>query len=272
MYPTDFLAGVGHLGNTELGIYWRLLLVYYRDQRPLPYDTDKLRRIAMTFSPEEYKSLTEVLSEFFVAGSLSDGTRVWRHSRADREISRANESRDAQIKRTEAARNARWRNGVSVTESVTESVTPCSQTENQNHNQKKEKRGAVAPVVLPDWLPEAAWQDWCDHRKSIRKAMTPKARQLNIARLAELRDEGHDPGRVIENAIASNWTGLYPLKADQKGGAVIVAHPSAATPDEAILRRISEQNGGMSVTRLRDGRLQCGIRYYRPNGVEEMAI
>jgi len=53
LYPTDFLADVGHLGNTELGIYTRLLLVYYRDARPLPYDTDKLRRIAMTFSPEE---------------------------------------------------------------------------------------------------------------------------------------------------------------------------------------------------------------------------
>jgi hypothetical protein len=229
----------------------------------------------MTFSPEECKSLLEVLSEFFVAGSLSDGTRVWRHTRADREIERANETRNAQIKRTEAARKARWTEGVSVTEpvteSVTDSVTPYSQTENQNQNYKKEKRGAVAPVPLPDWLPATAWQDWCDHRKAIRKAMTPKARQLNIARLAELRTEGHDPVRVIENAIASNWTGLYAPKADTRFGTVI-AHPSAATPEEALLRRISEQNGGLSVTRLQDGRLRCGIRYYRPNGTEEMSI
>jgi hypothetical protein len=54
--------------------------------------------------------------------------------------------------------------------------------------------------------------------------------------------------------------------------AVVVAHPSAATPDEAILRRISERHGGESVTRLPDGRYRCGGRYYRPNGVEEMAI
>ena len=217
LYPTDFLADIGHLGNTELGIYTRLLLVYYRDQRPLPYDTDKLRRIAMTFSPEECRAMSEVLSEFFVAGSLSDGTRVWRHSRADRELERANESRNAQIKRTEAARIARWSAKPSVTESVTDSVTSYSQTENQNQNQKKKKKGAAAPVALPDWLPESAWQDWCDHRKAIRKAMTPKARELNLARLEELRNEGHDPVRVIENAIASNWTGLYGLK-DGKGG------------------------------------------------------
>ena len=89
LYPTDFLADVGHLGNTELGIYTRLLLVYYRDQRPLPWDTDKLRRIAMTFSPEECRALTEVLSEFFLATTLPDGTRIWRHKRADREIEQA---------------------------------------------------------------------------------------------------------------------------------------------------------------------------------------
>jgi uncharacterized protein YdaU (DUF1376 family) len=91
MYPTDFLAGVGHLGNTELGIYWRLLLVYYRDQRPLPGDMDKLRRIAMTFSPEECRALEEVVLEFFVPGVDDAGRRVYRHARADKEIERANQ-------------------------------------------------------------------------------------------------------------------------------------------------------------------------------------
>ena len=33
LYTHDFLADVGHLGNTELGIYMRLLLVYYRDSK-----------------------------------------------------------------------------------------------------------------------------------------------------------------------------------------------------------------------------------------------
>jgi uncharacterized protein YdaU (DUF1376 family) len=89
LYPVDFLANVGHLGNTELGIYWRLLLVYYRDQRPLPSDVDKLRRIAMTFSPEECRALEEVVAEFFVPGTDDEGRRVYRHIRADKEIDRA---------------------------------------------------------------------------------------------------------------------------------------------------------------------------------------
>jgi len=90
LYPSDFLADIGHLGNTELGVYMRLLLVYYRDQRPLPVDPDRLRRLAMTFSPEESKVLESVVSEFFTLTAQPDGTRVWRHKRVDEELERAN--------------------------------------------------------------------------------------------------------------------------------------------------------------------------------------
>ncbi|HMM52969.1 MAG TPA: YdaU family protein [Burkholderiaceae bacterium] len=91
LYASDFLADVGHLGNTELGIYWRLLLVYYRDRRPLPFDTDRLRRLAMAFSPEEQRAVDVVVAEFFCLSLEPDGTRCWRHKRADAEIKRADE-------------------------------------------------------------------------------------------------------------------------------------------------------------------------------------
>jgi len=230
LYPTDFLADIGHLGNTELGIYTRLLLVYYRDQRPLPYDNDKLRRIAMTFSPEECKAMNEVLAEFFVAGSLSDGTRVWRHTRADRELERANESRNARIKRTEAARSARWNGKASVTESVTESVTSYSQTENQNQNQnqieekeKKESRqgksGVRPPLDLPEWLSAGSWQDWHAYRLA-RKGWTRRAQELSLQTLAQLRNDGHDPQRVIDQSIERGWSGLFPVAVHRSAGGV----------------------------------------------------
>lgn len=104
LYPSDFLADIGHLGNTELGIYWRLLLVYYRDGRPLPFDTDRLRRLAMTFSPEECRALEQVVAEFFVLSTEPDGSRVWRHKRADTEIERATKYTDAKRSGAEKAR------------------------------------------------------------------------------------------------------------------------------------------------------------------------
>lgn len=119
MYPTDFLADVGHLGNTELGIYWRLLLVYYRDGKPLPFDADKLRRIAMTFSPEECKALDSVVSEFFVLSSEPDGSRCWRHKRADRELSRATNAHEKKSAAAMATNLKRWGRG-SLSESLSD--------------------------------------------------------------------------------------------------------------------------------------------------------
>lgn len=108
MYPSDFLADVGHLGNTELGIYWRLLLVYYRDGKPLPFDTDRLRRLAMTFSPEEFRCLESVVSEFFTLTTTPEGAQVWRHPRADREICKANDKHKAASEKAHLAASKRW--------------------------------------------------------------------------------------------------------------------------------------------------------------------
>lgn len=79
-----------------------------------------------------------------------------------------------------------------------------------------------------------------------------------------------DWDQALMNAIRADWAGLR--KVNGKFGGTVIAHPSAASPDEAILRRISLQNDGMAVTRLQDGRLRCGVRYYKPNGVEEMSV
>jgi uncharacterized protein YdaU (DUF1376 family) len=108
LYPADFLADIGHLGNTELGIYWRLLLVYYRDGKPLPADTDRLRRLAMCFSPEEFRALESVVAEFFRVDSTDDGRRVWRHARADREMAAAEGRHAAASAKASAAAAARW--------------------------------------------------------------------------------------------------------------------------------------------------------------------
>ena len=90
LYAADFLADVTTLGNTELGIYWRLLLVYYQTREPLPQDRDKLIRTAMAFTPEETRALDYVIEQYFTGGVFGpDNRRVYRHARADREIAKA---------------------------------------------------------------------------------------------------------------------------------------------------------------------------------------
>lgn len=78
-------------------------------------------------------------------------------------------------------------------------------------------------IALPDWLPAASWEDWCDYRKG--KTWTQKAQELSVASLDKLRAQGHDPTTVIENAIEKGWRGLYP---PNNGQSAPQAKPSAA--------------------------------------------
>lgn len=67
----------------------------------------------------------------------------------------------------------------------------------------------VVHIELPEWLPADAWADWCDHRKAIKSPMTPRAAELSIEKLADFREQGFTPAKVINNAIERGWRGLF---------------------------------------------------------------
>lgn len=90
--------------------------------------------------------------------------------------------------------------------------------------QTRGKRASVC-VELPDWLPQAAWDDWLAHRKAMKAPFTQRAAELSISVLGRLRGEGHDPVAVIEESVLRGWTGLFPLRqatggVPAQGGAV----------------------------------------------------
>lgn len=75
------------------------------------------------------------------------------------------------------------------------------------------------PVILPDWLPPSEWQAFVEHRQDMRKPMTDEAQRRALKELGRLRDQGHDPVRVIDASIANGWQGLFPLKDGGQGQA-----------------------------------------------------
>lgn len=79
------------------------------------------------------------------------------------------------------------------------------------------KRVASAPKVSskfnpleskPENVTEAAWSDWCQHRREIRKPLTAKTCEQQAKAL-----EAHQtPDAVINLSISNGWTGLFPEK------------------------------------------------------------
>ena len=58
-----------------------------------------------------------------------------------------------------------------------------------------------------------AWQDFVQHRKEINRKLTPGAEKKNRQVLAGLPFD--EQQAIVDQAIRSGWTGLFPLK---KGG------------------------------------------------------
>jgi hypothetical protein len=93
-------------------------------------------------------------------------------------------------------------------------------------NRKCKHQGARDGIALPEWLPEDAWRDWIDNRRATKKPMTAKAQELSVKRLAEFREQGHDPRAVIEMSIVRGWQALY---APPQLASIPAAKPSVAT-------------------------------------------
>jgi biotin operon repressor len=78
----------------------------------------------------------------------------------------------------------------------------------------KRARAKAPALDIPTWLPADAWAEWSAYRlKRSGRGWTDHAAALAVRELGKLNAEGHPPRAVIEQSIASGWTGLFPLKA-----------------------------------------------------------
>jgi hypothetical protein len=67
---------------------------------------------------------------------------------------------------------------------------------------------AQSPVFM------ASWRDWIQHRREIRKKMTPLAAQRQLDRLAKMGPDA--AAKAIENSITHGWQGIFPDEDTQK--------------------------------------------------------
>ncbi|HVA16449.1 MAG TPA: hypothetical protein VMV59_01920 [Candidatus Dormibacteraeota bacterium] len=97
-----------------------------------------------------------------------------------------------------------------------------------------DKKSAAQPAAIPsspalvDWIPIGPWLAYVEMRNGIRRPMTNHARELAIQKLAALREDGNDPGEVLDQSVLHAWTGLYPVKEDEHGGSKGNRKPSGA--------------------------------------------
>ena len=72
----------------------------------------------------------------------------------------------------------------------------------------------AAGFALPDWIPTDDLDAFIEMRTAIKKPLTVRALGRLIDRLDQLRQQGHDPQRVLNQSEDRRWQDVYPLKGD----------------------------------------------------------
>ena len=67
---------------------------------------------------------------------------------------------------------------------------------------------------LPDWLEKDrdVWDAWVEARTKSKHPPTDWAKSLAVAKLEHLREQGHNPRRLLADAAFHNWRTFYPAK------------------------------------------------------------
>ena len=85
---------------------------------------------------------------------------------------------------------------------------------------RKRCKKKARPVTIPDCLNTpaftAAWNDFTEHRKEIKKPMTPRAAAMQLKKL-----EAYTPdiaAAMVEQSIAGGWQGIFELKQNGSKG------------------------------------------------------
>lgn len=73
-------------------------------------------------------------------------------------------------------------------------------------------------TTLPAWIPADAWAGYVEMRVAIKKPLkTERAINLAINTLTKLRDEGNDPGAVLDQSVMHSWIGLFAVRVERRG-------------------------------------------------------
>lgn len=99
-----------------------------------------------------------------------------------------------------------------------QTVQPVTSKRPANDHKQTHKHKRIKTIgELPAWLNLEAWESFRQHRKELKKPMTPKAEKLNIDKLAAFEKKGINHVDIINQSICNGYQGLFELKAGNNG-------------------------------------------------------
>ena len=199
----DFIKDTSFLTNEEIGVYLKLIWLYYDTESPLPNDIFALSM--KTGTRDSQQMLNGLLGMFFV---LDQDQNVWFHNRCENEIKHYKQQLNTASKagKASAAKRAINRNPTTVEQPLNERATEAQPTNNQEPLTNNHNKATV--VATPEGVSDNLWKEFKALRKLKKAPITDRV-------IDNIKSEADKAGWTLEKALAECVTrGWQAFKAE----------------------------------------------------------
>jgi uncharacterized protein YdaU (DUF1376 family) len=165
----DFIKDTSFLTNEEIGIYLKLIWIYYDSESPLP---NNLFELGMKTGTRDNQIVLEGLLEMFFV--LDEQNKCWHHTRCNKEIEHYKQQLTTASKagKASALKRAMNKNPTSVEQALNERSTEVQPTNNHKPITNNQIREKATSVACPSDVSQQVWDDWVALRKSKKAPIT----------------------------------------------------------------------------------------------------
>jgi uncharacterized protein YdaU (DUF1376 family) len=190
----DFIKDTSYLTNEEVGIYLKLLWLYYDTEQPLTKD---LFNLSMKVNARENEETVQgILGMFFQ--ELNDG---WHHTRCDKEIAEYRAKIDTASKAGKASAVKRASNDRSTTVQPTINHKPLT----INHKPLTINHKPIKNITPPSGVDVSLWEDYLKVRKAAKKPLTETALKGLVREAEKAKMSLAD---VLQTCCENSWVGF----------------------------------------------------------------
>lgn len=190
-------------GDTYTIIYQKMMLLSLKDEGVIEFEgIENTLAEELALIMDEEADNVKVTLAFLQANGLIEGLNDTNYL-----LTQMPELIGKECDSAERVRRHRERKALHCNKQVTsgnENVT----TENKRIREKREENKRKTPLI-PQGINRESWDEWVQHRKEIKKPLTPTAMEKQFKLLL---DHPYDQKEIIDQSIQNSWQGLFPPK------------------------------------------------------------
>ena len=226
----DFIKDTSFLTNEEIGIYLKLLWIYYDTEKPLP---NNLFELSMkTRTRDNTEMLSGLLEMFFSFNTAED---CWHHNRCDNEIQNYKQQLTIASKagKASALKRALNKNPTGVQQAFNDGSTDVQPTNNHkpitNNQLNKAQRGSR---LAQDWVLTKSLGEWAQTERP----------DLDVRLVAEqfkdywIAQPGQKGVKLDWSATWRNWVRNSKAAKQNPADIIRLTVPASNEPDPALAK------------------------------------